>query len=102
MDEESSSSPIGHTNQEENTSFDTDVSFSSSTTSLSHQHTFLPNFNLLLQPTVVIPPPSQHNQDLYNAISSINSNQAHLTQVLDKLSSKVDRFAPSSEGQSQY
>jgi hypothetical protein len=101
MDEESNPPLTGQPSQDEDTSFHTDVSFSSSTPLLSRQHTSLPDFNLLPQPTVVIPSPHDPN-NLYQAISSISSNQAHLTQVLDRLSSRVDRFTPSQEGQSDY
>jgi hypothetical protein len=101
MDEKSTPPLTGQNTQDEDVSFHTDVSFSSSTPSLSHQHTPLPDFNSLLQPTVVIP--SSHDpNNLYKVISSISSNQAHLTQVLDRLSSRVDRFVPSQEDQSQY
>jgi hypothetical protein len=92
MDEESNSPSNGQTIQEEDVSFNTDVSFSSSTPFLPHQHNSLPDFSLQPQPTVIIP--SSHDPNgLYKAISSISSNQAHLTQVLDRLSSRVDHFS---------
>jgi hypothetical protein len=97
MDEESSPSPTGLPTQEEDSSFHTDVSFFSSTPSLPHQHNSLPDFCLLPQFTVVIP--SFHDP---KAISSISSNQAHFTQVLDRLSSRVDRFVHSKEDQREY
>jgi hypothetical protein len=103
MDEETDPPQTDQSTQDEDISFNTDVSFSFSISPLSRrQHTSLPDFNLLPQPTVVIPPSSQDPNGLYKAISSISSNQAHLTQVLDRFSSRVDRFAPSQEDQSQY
>jgi hypothetical protein len=102
MDEETNPLLTGQTTQDEDISFQTDVFFSSSTSVPLHQHNSLPDFSLLPQPTVVIPPSSHDPNGLHKALSSISSNQAHLTQVLDRLSSRVNRFAPSQEDQSQY
>jgi hypothetical protein len=79
MDEEHNPSLTGQTTQDEDISFHADVSFSSFTSSLPYQHNSLPDFSLLPQLTVVIPPSSHNPSGLYKAISSISSNQAHLT-----------------------